>query len=155
MNEIRWNRPELLTTNFFVADLDQDVRTLFFELQQLDGGYALLRLLNSRKNSVLMADDLAYYLRQPEQIVECNLRRLVELGWARQVDAIDWSWYGLTDDPHRRETVQALIDWEELWYRRLNEFQRLVDGAEIQPMVLPWDKMSYPPSRGNEMDRQG
>jgi hypothetical protein len=145
INERRWNETEPLISNFFVADLDEDMRALFFELRQLDGGYALLRLLNSRKTSLLTADDLAYYLKQPEWVVECNSRKLVELGWARQVDVLEWNWFGLTDDPQRREIVQALIDWEELWYRRMNDFQRLVDGAAIQPMVLPWDKGSSIP----------
>ncbi len=145
INEIRWDETEHLTSSVLVADLDEDMRALFFELRQLDGGYALLRLLNSRKNSILTTDDLAYYLKQPEQLVERNALKLVELGWARQVDVLDWSWFGLTEDPQRREIVQALIDWEGLWYRRLDEFQRLLDGAMIQPMVLPWDKVSSIP----------
>ncbi len=152
MNQIRWDGTEPLATTVLVADLEESVQTLFFELRQLDGGYALLRLLNLRRNSVLTADDLAYYLRQPERAVEANLRRLVELGWARRVDVVNWSWFGLTDDPQRREIVQSLIAWEELWQTRLNQFQRLIDGVVIQPMVLPWDKVPSIPDIWRKVD---
>lgn len=136
MGEIRRERTEPLT-NFVVADLDEEMRALVIELGKLEGGRALLRLLYSRKNSVLTAEDLAYHLAQSQPVVEQNLRKLVELGWARRVEVMDWSWYGLTADPQQREIVQALTAWEELWKKRLDEFQRMIDGVVIQSMVLP------------------
>ncbi len=102
------------------------MRELYLAVRKLEGGAALVRFLNSRKNSVLTIDDIAYHLQQAEPVVEHNLSSLVELGWARRIDSRELCWYGLARDPQRQRIVQALVAWEDQWLGHPNDLENLI-----------------------------
>ncbi len=131
MRETDWNANELLSPRALLADLDDNARPLFAQVRKLDGGLSLLRLLHSKANTVLTVDDLAYHLNQAAPVVERTLRRLVELGWARQIDLKDCSWFGLTTDPQRRQLVAELVTWQDGWNARLEQMRHTINGAMV------------------------
>ncbi len=132
MNEIRWEDIETFSPRVVTASLNERVRSLFFQVCMLDGGCALLRLLNSKRNSVMTADDIAYHLNQTQAVVERNLRKMVELGWVRRVDMADCTWFGLTTEPHRQEIVRELLAWQDRWVARLEEMKLVINGITFQ-----------------------
>ncbi len=132
MNEIRWEDIDTLSPRAVTASLDGKVRSLFFQVCMLDGGSSLLRLLNSKHNSVMTADDIAYHLNQTSAVVDRNLRKLMELGWVRRVAMSDCAWFGLTTDPQRQEIVSELLAWQDRWVARLEEMKLVVNGAAFQ-----------------------
>ncbi len=138
MDENGWDEARPVIQTEFMSGLDENARELYLQARMLDGGCALLQFLHSRSNSLLTADDIAYHLRQPGQIVERNLRRLVELGWARRVDLGEMTWFGLANDPQRRNIVQALGRWQELWFKRLLDLQHLIMPLDA-PLAWPSD----------------
>ncbi len=133
MNEIRWQDIDALSPGAVTASLNEQVRSLFFQVCILDGGCSLLRLLNTKRNSVMTADDIAYHLNQTPAVVERNLRRLVDLNWVRRVAMADCTWFGLTTDSQKQEIVRELLVWQDRWFARLEEMKLVVTGAAFQP----------------------
>ncbi len=132
MKEIRWDDVEGLSPRAVTASLNDKVQSLFFQVCILDGGCSLLRLMYSKRNSVMTADDIAYHLNQTPAVVERNLRKLTELGWVRRVALTDCAWFGLTTDSSRQEIVRELLAWQDRWFARLEEMKLVVNGAVLQ-----------------------
>ncbi len=128
MDELTWAN-DLFSVATLVSSLGENARSLFTQACSLEGGLALLRLLNGKPNALLTAEDYAYYLHQAAATVERNLKRLVELGWARQVDTHDCSWFGLTSDSHRRRVIAELCNWQDGWNERLDKIKVSINGA--------------------------
>ncbi len=129
MNDIRWDDIEVLSPRIVTASMNEKIRNLFFQVCVLDGGGPLLRLLNTKENSLLNADDIAYHLNQTPATVERNLRKLEELGWVRRMTLTDCAWFGLTTDPQKREIVRELLAWQDRWFARLEQMKHVVNGA--------------------------
>jgi len=128
MNELVWDDMDTISPGRLAAKLDTGVQNLYSQVCALAGACPLLRLLNSQANSVLTADDIAYYLKQPQSVVEHNLCRLLELGWLRQVALPDCTWYGLTTDPQKRKLVNELFAWQDRWSARLEQIRHAING---------------------------
>ncbi len=133
MSELRWDDPESFSPRVLTETLDESARALFEQISKMEGALSLLRLLNTKSNSVLTADDIAYYLKQAQAHVERNLRRLVELGWVRHVDLTDCTWFGLTSDPQRRKIVRELLAWQDHWFAQLERIKFAVNGMIVHP----------------------
>ena len=132
MNELRWEDLDAISTVKLAANLDASVRALYQQVCALSGACPLLRLLDSQANSVLTADDIAYYLKQVQSLVERNLDSLVELGWVRRVALPDCTWYGLTTDPQKRQLVHELFAWQDGWSARLEQLRHAINGLPAQ-----------------------
>lgn len=132
MNELLWDDIELISPRVFTANLDENVRVLYQQVCSIAGACPLLRLLNSQANSVLTSDDIAYHLKQPQAVVERNLRQLVELEWVRRVALADCTWFGLTTDSQKRKIVQELFAWQDRWSARLEQIKYAINGVVVQ-----------------------
>jgi hypothetical protein len=122
---------EALLPDAVVEGMNEEVRALYEELGALDGGMALLHFLHSNSHSVLTADDIAYFVGQPQVDVERNIQALLEMGWARAVHLLDSRWYGLTEDRVRRRIVRELFAWQDNWHARLEQIRRAIDGGAL------------------------
>ncbi len=131
MERIVWDDNVLPSPQTLIAGLDESVQALFRQLCGLDGGSRLLRFLHANSNSVLTVDDIAYHLKQTPSTVECNLHKLVELGWARRLDLPGLTWFGLTADPQKRKIVRELFAWQEHWNARLERIRLAIEGQML------------------------
>lgn len=128
MTRFQWLDDESRVQEMLCGELDPRLRELFSEVRLVDGGLALLRLLNSDPNTLRTIDDFAFHLRKPAAAVEKGLRGMVKLGLVRRIDAANITVFGVTRDPDRRHLLGELCTWQDRWHKRLAQIEQVVDG---------------------------
>src|SRR5512143_3600099 len=99
MTRFQWLDDESRVQEMLCGELGPRLRELFSEVRLVDGGLALLRLLNSDPNTLRTIDDFAFHLRKPAAAAEKGLRGMVKLGLVRRIDAANITVFGVTRDP--------------------------------------------------------
>lgn len=72
---------------------------------------AILRLLSAQPTTFMSVDDIAAPLGLPVEQAAAALELLCEQGFVRRVSVTWLAFYGLTDDPRRREDVRVFQAW--------------------------------------------
>lgn len=129
MNLTEIDELSLLSPQVLVNGMDENARALFEQASRLQGGLALLRFLNENANALLTVEDLAFQVKQPAVQVGRNIRKLVEWGWARELELPDCAWFGLTRDAGKRKVIVELFRWQNRWLAKLERLKLALDGA--------------------------
>ncbi len=127
MNTPHWLDDESRIQQAMFGELEFKTRECFERLRVVEGGCALVRFLARRTNTLMTADDIAYYLQAYPGIAN-TLHCLVEMGLVRCVRVPDVVLFGLTDDPEKRELVCRLCNWQDRWLTRVARLEHAIRG---------------------------
>ncbi len=128
MTRFQWLDDESRVQEMVCGELNPHLRELFIDVRRIDGGLALLRLLNSHPNTLRTIDDIAFHLQRSAPSVEKSLRGMVNLDLVRRIEAAGVTVYGITRDPNRARQVAELCEWQDRWHQRLAQIEQLVNG---------------------------
>ncbi len=136
MPQFQWLDDEQLIHDQMFEELPRQVRNLVDEVNACEGGLTLLRLLDLNSKTLKTLDDIAKDLGQPQPTVEKSLYALLDAGLVRWVNLAGLVFFGITDDPERRELVRVLWDWQDRWHARLARIERVIDGKRRSRISL-------------------
>ncbi len=125
--EHSWFEDDSVLQELLYAELDDAERELFDRVHHLAYGCAILHFLNDHPGLTATVEEIAFRLDESPRLVEKSLLGLAKLGLLRQARAGQES-YSLASDPHKRQLVHDLFDWQFRWHRRLARLENLVDG---------------------------
>lgn len=127
MNTLRWLDDESGIRQIVFGELESKTRECFERLHAIEGGCALVRFFAQRANTLMTADDIAYYLPAYPGIAN-SLHCLVEMALVRCIRVPGVILFGLTDDPEKRELVRRLCKWQDRWLTRVARLEHAVRG---------------------------
>lgn len=128
MINLDWSSDESLVHDLLFADLDETEQALFERVHAINGGCALLYLLDRSPTQQLTVEDIASQVQAPAPTVERSLQALADLRLLRRAEIEGIAFYGLSDEPARRPLIDALFAWQDRWHARLAHLTDLVDG---------------------------
>jgi hypothetical protein len=145
MSPLRWLDDERLVQDIVLAEAENHVRDLYNQLQALDGGFELLLFLATKGNSLMTVEDIAYFVKRPFSEVKSSLEAMVDLGLLRRADVIGLSFFGITADSMRQQSVRDLCAWRTAWRVRMDRIQSVIDGKVGPGSLCQADRSSNSP----------
>jgi hypothetical protein len=124
---------EQLIRDWMLGGVERKLQSLFDQVRPLDGGFAIVRFLEGRPDTLSTIEDIAYFLKQPFATVEWGLNALVDLGVARCTRVVGLAFFGLTANPEQRQLVRELCDTLDLWQARLAKAGSVISGGPRYP----------------------
>lgn len=131
MLNLDWSNEESILRSLLLSELDEERRTLFLQVHQLQHGCALLHFMDENARTLMTAEDIAFHLRAPPEQVENDLRALADLGLIEQKEVGEFAIFGLVSDPSRRQLVDDLFAWQRRWIERLSRIARAIGGTGV------------------------
>ena len=118
----------LFSEEAVLSDLSEKAKMLFAELCQFECSCLVLHFLHSYSTTLLTADDVAYHLSKPIEIVERDLNTLAQFHLVQTTRVAGVTFYHLTTEPSQLKLVHELCAWQDRWETRVRDVIVLIWG---------------------------
>lgn len=135
MARFQWLDDETHIRQVVLKELGAGTKDLFAQVSSLECGCSLLRFLDQNANTLMTIDDIAYHLVEPYGKVARSLEKMIDIGLVRRVRAAGLVLYGVTDESEKRCLMHSLCQWQDRWFERLAEIERVINGENASPQA--------------------